>query len=315
MVLSWLKEQAGAAALAVALVSVAAGCASAGPAQSPPSMAGHRGAFDRAGYARAPSKKTQAEESTVTVGSAARADMDSDGVADAADIAPSGGAIAAKEPAPESAPAPPPPPPPAQPSKPQEAPRPEARREATGEEPVRTMMIYSARVTMAVYQVGTGLDAVERIAKEAGGFLSLRRDREITIRVPRAQFEAALAAVDRIGDVLHRDVEAQDVTDEYVDLEIRIKNARAMQRRLQQLLERAAVKEAIAIEKELHRVTEDLERLEGKLKLLKDKVAYSTITVAFEARGSAVAASRVRLPFPWLSQLGLPQLLNLNEVK
>lgn len=176
-------------------------------------------------------------------------------------------------------------------------------------------IVYTARVTMAVYQVDQGLGAVEKIARDQGGFLAVKRDREITVRVPRDRFDVTLAAIDKLGDVLHRDVSAEDVTDAFVDLEIRIKNARAMQTRLKALLEKAAVKEALEIEKELHRVTEELERLEGKLNLLRDKVAYSTITVAFEPRGSAIQATRSRLPFPWLRELGLPNLLSLTEDK
>ena len=175
------------------------------------------------------------------------------------------------------------------------------------------MLIYTARVTMAVYQVEQGLVAVEKIARDNGGYLALKRDKEIVIRVPRNRFEPALAQIDKIGDVLHRDVQAQDVTDEFVDTEIRIKNGRAMQARLKILLDKANVKEALEIEKEMRRVTEELELLEGKLKLLKDKIAYSTITVAFEPRGSTIQATRIKLPFPWLQQLGLPTLLQLSE--
>jgi hypothetical protein len=175
------------------------------------------------------------------------------------------------------------------------------------------MLIYTARITLAVYQVEQGLAAVEKIAKDMGGYLALKRDREITIRVPRARFEPTLAAVDKIGDVLHRDIQAQDVTDEFVDTEIRIKNARAMQVRLKALLEKAPVKEALEIEKEMRRVTDEIELLEGKLKLLKDKIAYSTVTVVFEPRGSTIQSTRIRLPFPWLTSLGLPTLLQLSE--
>jgi hypothetical protein len=175
------------------------------------------------------------------------------------------------------------------------------------------MLIYTARVTMAVYQVEQGIGAVEKIARDAGGYLALKRDREIVIRVPRARFDITLIQIDKIGDVLHRDVQAQDVTDEFVDTEIRIKNARAMQVRLKVLLDKANVKEALEIEKEMRRVTEELELLEGKLKLLKDKIAYSTITVVFEPRGSTIQATRIKLPFPWLTQLGLPTLLQLSE--
>jgi len=186
---------------------------------------------------------------------------------------------------------------------------------AEGTEPAHdtSMLIYTARITLAVYQVEQGLAAVEKLAKDMGGYLSLKRDREITIRVPRNRFEPTLAAVDKIGDVLHRDIQAQDVTDEFVDTEIRIKNARAMQVRLKALLEKAPVKEALEIEKEMRRVTDEIELLEGKLKLLKDKIAYSTITVTFEARGSTIQATRIKLPFPWLTRLGLPTLLQLSE--
>jgi len=73
------------------------------------------------------------------------------------------------------------------------------------------------------------------------------------------------------------------------------------------------VKEALEIEKEMRRVTDEIELLEGTLKLLKDKIAYSTVTVAFEPRGSTIQSTRIRLPFPWLGALGLPSLLRLSE--
>jgi hypothetical protein len=248
-------------------------------------------------------------------------DRDSDGVPDKMDSVP------APEPAPpgeapaSNAPAPPPPPPPKSPpglgdGDAKTTPKPEPARAAAAGETTEaretSFIIYTATVTMAVYQVDQGLVSVERIAHDLGGYLSLKKDREITIRVPRARFEAALSSVDKIGDVIHRDVQAEDVTDAYVDVEIRIKNARAMQARLRSLLERAPVKEALEIEKELARVTEQLEVLEGKLKLLKDKIAYSTLTVRFEPRASAVQASRIRLPFPWLNELGLPVVMSLE---
>jgi hypothetical protein len=166
-----------------------------------------------------------------------------------------------------------------------------------------------------VYLVDQAINQVEAIARENGGFLSSRGDNAITIRVPRSRFQVALAAVEKTGDVLHRDVRAQDVTDEYMDLEVRIKNARAIRDQLAALLAKASVKEAIEIERELGRVTEELERMEGQLKLLRDKIAYSTITVTYAARGATISSMSVRLPFPWLSQLGLPSLLRLEENK
>jgi hypothetical protein len=239
---------------------------------------------------------------------ASMADRDSDGIP-----APqAAGAPMSRNELGAPAPAPPPPPPPGEkkPEPGKEGPRADGADQAPHE---TAMLIYTARITMAVYQVDQGLFAVEKIAKDNGGYLALKHDREITIRIPRGRFEPALAQIDKIGDVLHRDVQAQDVTDEFVDTEIRIKNGRAMQVRLKVLLDKANVKEALEIEKEMRRVTEELELLEGKLKLLKDKIAFSTITVAFEARGTTIQTTRIKLPFPWLVQLGLPTLLRLSE--
>jgi hypothetical protein len=192
--------------------------------------------------------------------------------------------------------------------------RPEASPVASDAAHDVSLIIYSAHVTMSVYQVDASLDAVEQIARELGGYLATRADQEITIRVPRARFDEAVHRIEQSGDVVHRDVSAEDVTDQFVDLEIRLRNARAMRDRLQLLLAKADVKEALEIEKELGRVTGEIERIEGKLKLLRDKIAYSTITVTFEGRGAGTLQTPPhRLPFSWLREMGLPNLLNLNN--
>lgn len=176
-------------------------------------------------------------------------------------------------------------------------------------------LIYTAVLTMAVYQVDGALTSVEQIGRDVGGYLAVRQDRSITIRVPRARFDEAVKKIEGTGDVVHRDIQAQDVTDEFLDTEVRLKNARAMRDRLQELLQRAPVKEALEIEKELGRITGEIEHMEGRLKLLKDKIAFSTITVNFDARAASLKTMPIRLPFGWLPQLGLPSLLRLNETK
>jgi hypothetical protein len=174
------------------------------------------------------------------------------------------------------------------------------------------MLVYTAHVTMAVYQVSAALDAIEDVARTSGGYLSSRNDTQIRIRVPRARFEDALHKIESGGDVVHRDISAEDVTDAYVDTEARLKNARAVRDRLQALLEKAAVKEAIEIQRELERVTQEIEVYEGRLKLLADRVAFSTIEVTFQARGDVALTGSPRLPFPWIGELGLPHLLDLG---
>lgn len=175
------------------------------------------------------------------------------------------------------------------------------------------LLIYTAQIGMAVFQVNESLDKVEAIARELGGFLAKRDERSITIRVPVARFDEAVKRLDAVGDVLQRNVAVEDVTAEYVDLEIRLKNARAVRDRLEKLLEKAAnVEESVLLEKELGRVAGEIERIEGRLKFLRDRAAFSTITVSFQPRPrESIDPTGPRLPVDWLNNLGLSRLLTL----
>ncbi len=175
------------------------------------------------------------------------------------------------------------------------------------------MLVYTANLTMAVYQVGPGLDGVERVARDVGGYLSSRQDESVVVRVPRDRFQDVMARIEKLGDVTHRDIKAEDVTDEFVDIQARLKNAYSMRDRLSDLLSKAPAKEALDIEKELGRVTEEIERMEGRLKLLRDQIAFSTITVTFTPLApQTVHDSSLLAPFPWLQELGLGSLLNVH---
>lgn len=165
---------------------------------------------------------------------------------------------------------------------------------------------------MAVFGLDAALGGVEELARAHQGYLVRRSDTSITIRVPAALFRETLTGVGRLGDELHRDVNARDVTEEYTDLEIRLRNAEVVRTRLESLLAKTSnVEEALSVERELARVTGTVEELKGKLKLLSELVAFSTITVNFQARSVEHLNSERPLPFDWLKELGLSNLLAL----
>lgn len=175
------------------------------------------------------------------------------------------------------------------------------------------ILIYKADFTLAVYEVQKSVDAVQALAEKSGGYLARRDDTSITIRIPAGAFQDVVGDIGKLGDVLNRNVTSEDVTAEFRDLEVQLANALAMRERFAKLLEKAVkVEEALQIEKELGRVTDEIERIKGRLKLLSDLASYSTITVRF----SPHAAQQVQngpfiLPLPWLDNLGLPRLLQL----
>jgi hypothetical protein len=175
------------------------------------------------------------------------------------------------------------------------------------------ILIYKADFHMSVYEVQKSLDGVQALAEKAGGYLSRRDDRSITIRVPAGNFQGVVDEITKLGDVLSRNVVSEDVTAEYRDLEVQLENQLAMRDRFQKLLEKAQkVDEALAIEKELGRVAEEIDRIKGRLKLLADLAQYSTITVNFAPRADQqLQQGPFILPLPWLNDLGLPRLMQL----
>lgn len=175
------------------------------------------------------------------------------------------------------------------------------------------LLIYNGTVVLAVYDVEA--KQVESIAmiEQLGGFAAERSAYQLTFRVPAGQFREALDQLATLGDVQSVDWNADDVTEEYRDLDIRLQNSMQMRARLEDLLTRAqTVEEALAIEAELERVTLEIERIRGRLRSLEDMIAYSTIVLAFQQNYVAgVPESAYRLPFNWLNSLGLPNLLSL----
>jgi hypothetical protein len=186
--------------------------------------------------------------------------------------------------------------------------------QGAGEDSKRSpILIYRAEFTMSVFDVQKSLEGVAALASQHGGYLARRDDRSITVRVPASRFDEVVTALGALGDVLHRNVVSEDVTAEFRDLEVQLTNLLAMRARFEKLLEKAQkVEEALEIERELGRVTSEIERIKGRLKLLSDLASYSTITVSFQPRSSqAVQDGPFILPLPWLEQLGLPRLLRL----
>lgn len=181
--------------------------------------------------------------------------------------------------------------------------------------PIQQMLIYTAQLRMAVFETSKSLAAVEDLARELGGFLAHRADNQITIRVPVQRFDEAMKRISGQGDVLSRNVQVEDVTEQFLDISLRLKNARQVRDRIAALLANAkTVEESLKVEQELNRLSEEIERLEGRLKYLSDRAHYSTITVTFEpVRTDDANPNRVfQLPFPWLEDLGLGRLMTLR---
>ena len=114
----------------------------------------------------------------------------------------------------------------------------------------------------------------------------------VTVRVPVRSFEDLVVGVGEIGTIRNRDIDSQDVTAEFTDLESRLRHLRAQEVFYLGLLEEArGVRDAIAVQQQLDGIQSQLEQIQGRLNVLEDRTSFSTLTVElFEpGAGSAIA--------------------------
>lgn len=165
-------------------------------------------------------------------------------------------------------------------------------------------IIYDGALTLTVPNTEAALESIRKLAESLGGHLQAMTACAITVRVPASAFSLAIARIEALGDVTDRSVTGSDVTEELVDLDIRLGTLETMRTRLLALLEKGGdVKDLLAIEQELQRVIESIELIKGKTRRLQDLVALSTVTVTVNSPLPQEKLADV-IPFPWVRNLG-----------
>jgi hypothetical protein len=110
----------------------------------------------------------------------------------------------------------------------------------------------------------------------------------------------------KLGVVESRSLQAQDVTQEYVDLTTRIRVLRETQTQLIALLKQARnVEEALQVRRSLDAITMELEQAMGRLRMLENLIGFSTLTLRLSERGPQNAIPSSNDPFPWVDTLGV----------
>ena len=203
---------------------------------------------------------------------------------------------------------------------------PDAKNGTTADAP-DVLVMYTGDVTMAVDggKIADTIDRITDIAESVGGHLGARKDQGVMVQVPSARFRETLGKIAALGDVAHESVTAEDVSEEYHDAEVRLANLKATRQRLQDFLAKSGnMNDMLTLEHELERVTMEIDRIEGRMRFLREHTAFSTLTVALIARpnGQVVAgggakpipARRVmQLKAEWLDAMGVPNLVGSSS--
>lgn len=129
------------------------------------------------------------------------------------------------------------------------------------------------------------VEAIAKLAAGLDGYVAQQTSSSITFKVPSGRLDEALTAIEQLGKVKHRDIRAMDVTARFYDMQSRIENLRKIRARLQELVAAGTnVKEILEVEKELNRITLELESMEGQMRLLSNQIAFAAVTVSLQEK-------------------------------
>jgi hypothetical protein len=175
----------------------------------------------------------------------------------------------------------------------------------------RRKIVYTASIKLIVEDFSNIGDQVVALVDKFDGYVAdstitgtsgENRAGTWTVRVPVDAFDAFVAAAKELGELVSASTKSQDVSEEYYDVDARIRNKTKEEARLLKLLEDRPGKlaDVIAIERELSRCREELERMQGRMRVLADRTALTTVDLDvveiqnFRPAAAPTFATRVR---------------------
>jgi hypothetical protein len=152
-------------------------------------------------------------------------------------------------------------------------------------------LVRNANVDLQVKSFDEALESISALASEGRGYVATTSSQkqengklrgQIVVKVLPENLDDFLAKLRKLGDLKKQTLTAEDVTKQYVDTDARLRNARLVEQRLVALLEKNAgrVSDLLQVEKELGRVREQVEQLQGELKAMDMQVQFATVTIS-----------------------------------
>ncbi|HKS29159.1 MAG TPA: DUF4349 domain-containing protein [Pyrinomonadaceae bacterium] len=168
-------------------------------------------------------------------------------------------------------------------------------------------LIRNAQMTIESVNPGESQRRVSMIAEGNGGFVVSSESRQtnaegqlkpqmsvtVTIRVPAARFDSVVEEIRGTGSRVAQDkITTQDVTEEYIDLEARIRAKQALEAQFMEIMKQAkTVSDALEVQTQLSEVRSQIEQMEGRRRFLENQTSLSTITVTIQPPSQIVSST------------------------
>lgn len=167
-------------------------------------------------------------------------------------------------------------------------------------------IIYTATMQISVFNLKDAMARAEAMPSKYGGYIQNMSGSYFVMRIPSGKLRGAMDEIAGLGVVDNRTLDAQDVTEEFLDIETRIAVLEGTQKQMLELLTKArTVEEALKVRQALDQITMELEVLKGRLRRLESLTEFSTLTLTLVERGPHTTTPSSNDPFPWVDQLGV----------
>jgi hypothetical protein len=163
-------------------------------------------------------------------------------------------------------------------------------------------LIRNATAELEVASFDESVQKITAFAAEEKGYVSTTSSEkqangklrgEIVVKVLPDNLDRFLGKLRGIGELKNQALTTEDVTKAYFDTESRLKNARLMEQRLIEILKTKSkdVADLLEVEKELGRVREEIETMQGELKFMDSQVAFATVTITLAEKNMNIPAA------------------------
>jgi Na+-transporting methylmalonyl-CoA/oxaloacetate decarboxylase gamma subunit len=171
--------------------------------------------------------------------------------------------------------------------------------------PVERKIIRNADLTLEADTPDEVQAKITSIAESKGGFVieSQKQSNDtkttkadvitMTVRVPAARFDESLDEIRKsVSRVLNETVKGQDVTEEFIDIEARLKTQKALEAQFLEIMKQArTVEDALNVQSEIAKVRGEIERIEGRKRFLENQSAFSTLKIRIQTPTSLSPSS------------------------
>jgi len=189
-------------------------------------------------------------------------------------------------------------------------PTPPSRVAKEDQDSLAPMMVRSMNYVLVVGSRESAVQKVRALADKQYGYMLSLNNHSIQLKIPQQNFLAFCDSVEKTGIVVQKEGSSFDNRDQYIRLKMEIENKYALLTDYFEILDSTQqVNTLQSVEREVMRITNELERLTGQMRKLVHRSQYSNVSISFQFHDRRAPVRQGKSVFPWINNLDLRNLM------